>query len=56
MMNKEQEHPDARKHLIVSLVKSNIRIAGYCLILFNLEVAVAVLVLSELVGIIEELV
>lgn len=55
-MNKEQEHPDARKHLIVSIIKSNIRLAGYCLILFNLEIAVAVLLLSEFIGIVEELV
>ena len=55
-MNKEQEYPDARKHLITSFIKSGIRLVGYCLIPFNLGIAAVVLFISELVGIIEELV
>ena len=49
-------YPDAKKHQIVSFVKSGIRIVGYCLIPFNLFAAALVLVLSEVVGIMEELV
>ena len=50
------EYPDAKKHQIVSFVKSGIRIVGYCLIPFNLFAAALILVLSEAVGIMEELV
>ena len=53
---KKQELPDARKHQIISFVKSGIRILGYGALLFNLETAVILLILSEIVGIIEELV
>jgi len=49
-------YPDARKHQIVSFIKSGIRIAGYCFIPFNLVVSAILLILSEIVGIIEELV
>ena len=50
------EHPDAKKHQIVSFIKSGIRILGYVFIPFSLVWATALLVLSEVVGIIEELV
>jgi hypothetical protein len=49
-------YPDARKHQIVSFIKSGIRILGYCFIPFNLVVSAILLILSEIVGIIEELV
>ena len=49
-------YPDAKKHKIVSFIKSAIRIVGYILIPINLLSAAVVLVLSEVVGIIEELV
>ena len=49
-------YPDARKHQIVSFIKSGIRILGYIFIPFNLVVAAILLILSEIVGIIEELV
>ena len=49
-------HPDAKKHQIVSFIKSGIRILGYVLIPFDLLLAAGILVLSEVVGIIEELV
>ena len=48
--------PDARKHQIVSFIKSGIRIVGYCFIPFNLVTATILLILSEVVGIVEELV
>jgi len=50
------KHPDAKKHQIVSFIKSGIRILGYIFIPFSLGWATALLVLSEVVGIIEELV
>jgi len=55
-MNKEKKYPNAKNHQIVSFIKSGIRILGYVLIPFNLFWAASVLVVSELVGIIEELV
>ena len=48
--------PDQKKHLIVSLVESGTRLVGYSLLLYSLPIAVFVLILSELIGIIEELV
>jgi len=48
--------PDPKLHQIISFVKSGIRILGYIFIPFNIGVAVTLLVVSEVVGIIEELV
>jgi hypothetical protein len=53
---KKQELPDARKHQIISFIKSGIRIVGYAFLPFNLVIATGVLILSEVIGIIEELV
>jgi hypothetical protein len=51
------KHPDAKKHLYVSLVKSGIRIiAGGCLISGNFIFAGAGFILAEVLGIVEELV
>jgi len=52
----KQQLPDARKHQLISFVKSGIRILGYIFIPFDLGAAVTLLVVSEVVGIIEELV
>jgi len=49
-------HPDPKKHQSISFIKSGIRIAGYILIPFSLVAATLVLILSEIIGIIEELV
>ena len=54
--SKPMNHPDAKKHQIVSFIKSGIRILGYGLLLYNVPIAVGVLILSEAIGIIEELV
>ena len=54
--NEPINYPDAKKHQIVSFIKSGIRILGYCFIPFNLVVSAILLILSEIVGIIEELV
>jgi hypothetical protein len=52
----EQQLPDARNHQIISFIKSGIRIIGYCFIPFNLITATILLVFSEIVGIVEEMV
>ena len=48
--------PDQKWHRRISFIKSGIRIIGYALIPFNIIAATVVLVVSEVVGIIEELV
>ena len=48
--------PDPKKHQIISFVKSGIRILGYLFKPFDLGAAVALLVVSEAVGILEEMV
>ena len=59
VMNKKQENlPDAnqKRHQKISFIKSAIRIIGYCFLPFSLEIAAIVLILSEIIGIVEELV
>ncbi len=53
---KGQKIPDPKKHQLVSFLKSGIRIAGYVSLFFSIEVAAVLLIVSELVGIYEELV
>ena len=48
--------PDPKLHQIISFVKSGVRILGYIFIPFNIGVAVTLLVVSEAIGIVEELV
>ena len=48
--------PDTRKHQIVSVIKSGIRILGYIVLPFDILVSASLLVFSEAVGIYEELV
>ena len=48
--------PDPKKHQIISFIKSGIRILGYIFIPFDLGAAVTLLVVSEGIGIVEELV
>ena len=56
MSKKLSDYPDAKKHQTVSFIKSGIRIIGYIFLPFNLVVATIFLILSEIVGVIEELV
>ena len=49
-------YPDPDNHQLVSFIKSGIRMVGYALIPFNIYAAALVLLISEAVGIIEELV
>ena len=55
-MKNLEKLPDPKLHQIISFVKSSIRIVGYILIPINLIAATLVLVLSEVIGIVEELV
>ena len=50
------KQPDPKKHQFVSFAKSLIRITGYFALLFNIQAGVTILVVSELIGIYEELV
>ena len=49
-------HPDPKKHQLVSFLKSGVRLIGYVLLPFNLYIAMGVLLVSEVIGIVEELV
>ena len=51
-----EKMPDQKWHQIISFIKSGVRIVGYCFIPFNLVIAAIILVISEIIGIIEELV
>ena len=55
-MKNLEKLPDPKKHQIISFVKSGVRILGYLFIPFNIGVAVTLLVVSEAIGIVEELV
>ena len=55
-MKEKQKLPDAEMHQKISFAKSAIRIIGYAFLPFSLEVATIVLILSEIIGIVEELV
>jgi len=48
--------PNQKWHRYVSFIKSGVRILGYAFLPFNLVIATAVLIFSEVIGIIEELV
>ena len=48
--------PNQKCHRYISFIKSGVRILGYALIPFNLVAATIVLIFSEVIGIVEELV
>ena len=52
----KNKYPDAKKHQIISFIKSFVRILGYCFLPYSLVTATLVLIFSEIIGIIEELV
>ena len=56
IMKDKQQLPDAYLHQKISFIKSGIRILGYVIIPFSLVWATIFLILSEIIGIIEELV
>ena len=49
-------HPDPKKHQIVSFLKSAVRITGYGALMYGIGLGVFILILSEVIGILEELV
>ena len=51
-----KDMPNQYWHRIISFVKSAVRIIGYGIIPFDLFVATLVLIISEVIGILEELV
>ena len=55
-MKNLEKLPDPKLHQIISFIKSGVRILGYVFIPFSLLWATVFLILSEVVGIIEELV
>jgi|TARA_B100000780_G_scaffold99817_1_gene69708 hypothetical protein len=55
-MKNQQQLPDAKKHQRISFAKSAIRLLGYGYLWYNLDIAITLLILSEVVGIGEELV
>ena len=55
-MKNLEKLPDPKKHQIISFVKSGVRILGYIFIPFDLGAAVTLLVVSEAVGFLEEMV
>lgn len=56
-IDKDFKHmPNQKWHKIISFIKSGVRILGYALLPFNLVVATIVLIFSEVIGIVEELV
>jgi hypothetical protein len=48
--------PDPKNHQLISFIKSVVRITGYIALPFSISLGVIILVISELIGIIEELV
>ena len=50
------EHPNPKQHQRISFIKSALRLIGYLLLLTEPFAAVTVLVCSEALGIMEELV
>lgn len=51
-----EKMPDQKWHQIISFIKSGVRIVGYGIIPFDLVAAAIVLIFSEVIGIVEELV
>jgi hypothetical protein len=51
-----KQAPDAQLHQIVSFIKSGVRILGYAFLPFNIIFATLFLILSEIIGIVEEIV
>ena len=54
--DRNMDHPDARMHQQISFIKSIFRMGGYMLLPVDILWATAILVFSELLGIVEEMV
>ena len=56
-IDKEIKHmPNQKYHKYVSFLKSSVRITGYGALMYGIGLGVFILIISELIGIIEELV
>lgn len=51
-----KDMPNQYWHRIISFVKSGVRLIGYAIIPFDLIVATMILIISEVIGVVEELV
>ena len=51
-----EKMPNQKWHQIISYIKSSVRIFGYVMLVVNIPAAMGILVVSEVIGIIEELV
>ena len=51
-----QKYPDEKKHQRISFIKSGVRILGYVFLPIDLVTSAIILILSEVIGIYEELV
>ena len=51
-----KDMPNQYWHRIISFVKSGVRLIGYAFIPFDLMVATMILIFSEVIGVVEELV
>jgi hypothetical protein len=49
-------HPDPTKHQQISFLKSAVRLTGYGALMYSIGLGVFILIISELIGILEELV
>jgi len=49
-------HPNPKLHQLVSFLKSAVRISGYVALFWSVGLGAIILIISELIGIIEELV
>jgi hypothetical protein len=56
MENNNIKYPDAVKHQTISFIKSAVRMIGYMLLIWSIPAAMITLLISEIIGIIEELV
>jgi hypothetical protein len=50
------KHPDPKLHQSVSFLKSAVRLTGYGALLYSIGLGVVILIISEVIGILEELV
>jgi hypothetical protein len=50
------KQPDPKLHQTISFLKSAVRLTGYAALMYSIGLGVFILIISELIGIIEELV
>jgi hypothetical protein len=55
-MMEQSKYPNPAAHQMISFLKSGVRITGYVALLYSLSLGVFILIISEAIGILEELV